>query len=96
MTMGEISDALHVPLSSATRMVDVLVEQGYAERLPDPHDRRVVRVAPTENGKQVYELFQQYFGERMYEFLGHFSAAERRQLLKLFAKTLTVLRQMNP
>ncbi len=95
LTMGEISDALRVPLSSATRMVDVLVEQGYAERLPDPQDRRVVRVAPTATGRQMYELFQQFFNERMYEFLTHFSPTERKQLLKLFAKAITVLREMN-
>lgn len=95
LTMGEISEALNVPLSTATRTIDALVEQGYAERLPDAHDRRVVRVTLSAEGKQVYALFNQFFGERMCEFLSHFTAAEREQLLQLFQKTAVVLKQMS-
>jgi DNA-binding MarR family transcriptional regulator len=95
LTMGEISEALNVPLSTATRMVDALVEQGYAERLPDPHDRRVVRVTLSAEGKQVYALFNQFFGERMCEFLAHFTPDERAQLLHLFQKAVAVLKQMH-
>ena len=95
LTMGEISEALGVPLSTATRMVYALVEQGYAERLPDTHDRRVVRVMLSAEGKQAYALFNQFFSERMCEFLSHFAAAEREQLLQLFHKTVVVLKQMH-
>ena len=95
LTMGEISEALNVPLSTATRMVDSLVEHGYAERLPDPQDRRIVRVTLTPGGKELYDSFNQFFGERMSEFLSHFDAEEREQLLALFSKTVTVLREMN-
>jgi len=41
--MGELSKALDVPLSTATRIADCGQER-YAERSPDPKDRRVVRV----------------------------------------------------
>lgn len=95
LTMGEISSALNVPLSTATRMVDALVENDYAVRLPDPQDRRIVRVAISANGRQVYELFNQFFSERMSEFLLHFTAQERAQLLKLFAKTVRVLKEIS-
>lgn len=95
LTMGEISEALNVPLSTATRMVDALVEQGYAERLPDPHDRRVVRVTLSAEGQQVLALFNQFFGERMCEFLAHFTPDEREQLLLLFHKTVIVLKHMD-
>ncbi len=44
VSMGELSRILNVPLSTATRIMDWLVKSGYAERLPDPQDRRVVRV----------------------------------------------------
>lgn len=95
LTMGEISEALNVPLSTATRMIDSLVEQGYAERMHDLHDRRVVRVTLSAEGKQVYALFNQFFGERMCEFLAHFAPDEREQLLMLFRKTVNVLRHMD-
>ncbi|MGA2821618.1 MAG: MarR family transcriptional regulator, partial [Anaerolineales bacterium] len=47
ITMGELSHELDVPLSTATRIMDWMVDNGYAQRLPDPEDRRVVRVALT-------------------------------------------------
>ena len=96
LTMGEIREVLSVPLSTATRMVDAMVENGYAERLPDPQDRRVVRVGLTTNGKQLYEMMNQFFGERMCEFLAHFTPAERKDLLRLFKKSVVVLRNLNP
>ena len=37
-TMGELSQALAMPLPTATRMVDWCVENGYAERLSDASD----------------------------------------------------------
>ena len=47
MAMGELSEALEVPANTATRMVDWLVTSGYAERVQDRVDRRVVRVLLT-------------------------------------------------
>ncbi|MBA7481769.1 hypothetical protein ES707_17245 [subsurface metagenome] len=41
LTMGELSNALSVPLSTTTRIVDWLVDNGYAQRLPDQEDRRI-------------------------------------------------------
>lgn len=94
LTMGEISETLNVPLSTATRMVDSLVDHKYAERLPDAQDRRIVRVTLTPDGRELFETFNQFFSERMCEFLTHFDPAEREQLLHLFGKTVIVLRQM--
>ena len=50
-TMGEISQSLSVPVSTATRMANWWVDNGYAQRLPDPDDRRVVRLSLTEKGE---------------------------------------------
>ena len=55
VSMGELSRMLDVPLSTATRIMDWLVKSGYAERLPDAQDRRVVRVGLTQNGRQIYQ-----------------------------------------
>src|SRR5512135_3760582 len=54
ITMGDLSRILGVPFSTATRMVDWLVDNGYVQRLADPDDRRVVRVELTEAGKELY------------------------------------------
>jgi DNA-binding MarR family transcriptional regulator len=43
-TVTEIAEAGQVPLSTASWIVNKLVEKGYLVRHPDPDDRRVVRL----------------------------------------------------
>jgi DNA-binding MarR family transcriptional regulator len=86
MTMGELSQALDVPLSTATRIVDQLVKHEYAERLPDPGDRRVVRVGLTTTGVQMYEGVQGFFEARVRQFLRYLEPDEQETLLRLLHK----------
>ena len=62
-TMGELSDALSVPLYTATRMVDPLVENGLADRLSDPDDRRVVRVTLTDDGLRLHKAMEAHLAQ---------------------------------
>ncbi len=94
MTMRELGAALGVPLSTATRMVDSLVEAGYAKRLPDPEDRRIVRVALTNSGKNLYATFNEFFNRRVEEFLRHFTSQERATMIALMQKGVEVLREI--
>lgn len=86
LTMGELSSALSVPLSTATRMVDWLVDNGYAQRLPDPDDRRIVRVALTDSGRRLHEAAESYIAQRVQQILSPLTAEERSTLLALFHK----------
>jgi DNA-binding MarR family transcriptional regulator len=94
MTMHELGAALCVPLSTATRMVDGLVETGYARRLPDPEDRRIVRVALTDSGKKLFATFNEFFNRRVEEFLRHFTIQERENMIALMQKGVEVLREI--
>jgi len=49
-TLGELADAERVRPPSMTRTVGCLVDEGLAERLPDPSDGRVTRIRPTAEG----------------------------------------------
>ena len=60
LTMGELSQSLSIPLYTATRMVDSLVDNGLAERNSDPDDRRIVRVALTRDGRRFYEAIESH------------------------------------
>jgi DNA-binding MarR family transcriptional regulator len=84
--MGELSKLLDVPLSTATRIIDGLVENGYAERVADPDDRRIVRVTLTEDGRELYGAMYNYVRGRIDEVLSLFSADERSQLCGLLQK----------
>jgi DNA-binding MarR family transcriptional regulator len=91
ITMGELSRDLNVPLSTATRTMDWLVENGYAQRLPDPQDRRIVRVGLTDAGREVYATVNQFFMERIEQILGQLTPGERETFISLFCKVLDAL-----
>lgn len=93
ISMGEIARALDVPVSSATRMVDWLVEAGYAARLPDPDDRRVVRIALTPAGQNVYEAAGNFMLERVEKLLKHFTEDEQKTLIALMKKMALALEE---
>ena len=95
MTMGDLSKALSVPFSKATRIVNGLVERGYVERLSDPGDRRVVLVTLTDAGKRLHKMIDIYTRKRVEELLGsRLTVEERMILLTLIHKVVSTLKQM--
>ncbi|MDD5126871.1 MAG: MarR family transcriptional regulator [Dehalococcoidales bacterium] len=93
VTMGEFSNALSVPLSTATRIADWLVNNGYFQRIPDDNDRRVVRVALTDTGKKLYQVIDRYIRQRMQQILSSLTAEERTMLLTLVSKVVSGLKE---
>ncbi len=91
ISMGELSKALEVPLSTATRIVDSLVESGFAERVPDPEDRRIVRVGLTKTGQDLYQAVQQFMRQRVEHLLRLFTSEERDQVIYLLRKAVNGL-----
>lgn len=85
-TMSELTSSLGIACSSATGVVDRLVERGLAERTRPADDRRTVNVALTKRGRQIHETYNEdriNLGRGMLEPL---EPAERRRLLALFRK----------
>jgi len=93
MTMGELTNTLSVPFSTTTRMVDWFVENGYAQRLPDPEDRRVVRVALTYSGRELYQSIERYMVQRFRQMLSPLTAEEQGVLLVLLEKMARAFRE---
>jgi DNA-binding MarR family transcriptional regulator len=93
VTMGELSQALDVPLSTATRIVDWLVKNAFAERLPDPDDRRIVRVALTETGQAMCRAGNEFIGKRVEQLLRPFTPEEREHLVLLLRKLVAALEE---
>jgi DNA-binding MarR family transcriptional regulator len=87
-TMGELSAELGIPLSSATRMADGLVRANFAERCADPGDRRVVRLCMTATGRQFVRTATGYIRQHIVDLLGHLTADEQAQLLRLMTKLI--------
>jgi DNA-binding MarR family transcriptional regulator len=93
LTMGELSHVLSVPLSTATRMVDWWVNNGYATRLSDPEDRRIVRVALTDSGRRLHEIVDLYIVQSVQKALSCLTAEEQDSLLTLIRKVAIGLKQ---
>lgn len=92
-TMGELSEDLNVPLSTATRIVDWLVMGKFVERIPDPADRRVVRVRMSEIGKRHFEASIDFIRQRLALLLTTFTIEEQTELVRLFGKLIDALEQ---
>ena len=93
MSMGELSHALSVPFSTATRMVDWFVDNGFAQRLSDPDDRRVVRVALTDGGRELYRSIERNIGQRSRHLLSPLTAEEQTMFFMLMDKVVKALRE---
>jgi DNA-binding MarR family transcriptional regulator len=86
LTMGEFSQKLAVPLSTATRMLDWWVDNEFAQRLNDPEDRRVVRVSLTDTGKRLHELIEKSLSESVQQCLNCLTPEEQIILVNLIRK----------
>ena len=90
-TMRELSRALSVPLSTATRMVSLWVDNGWARRLSDPDDRMIIRVALTDSGRRIHDIMEDFLGQHARMILACLTAEERIILLTLLGKVASTL-----
>lgn len=90
-TMSELSTALSVPFSTATRIVDGMVADGYIKRLHDPDDRRIVKVALTARGQQLHNLIEKSTGEHVQQILSCLKPEEQDRLFELIGKVMNAL-----
>lgn len=92
-TMGEMSAALGITLSAATRLVAWLVDNDYAIRLSDPDDRRIVRVNLTDRGWEVFKTLNDIIAHRAGLVLNQFTEEERILLILLLRKLTKNLKE---
>jgi DNA-binding MarR family transcriptional regulator len=91
--MGQLSQAISVPLYTATRMVDSLVENGLANRLSDPDDRRIVRVILTDNGLRFHEAMEACLAQDFHKIMACLTLEEQRILIALLHKLAASLKE---
>jgi DNA-binding MarR family transcriptional regulator len=92
-TMGQLSQAISVPLYTATRMIDTLVENGLADRLSDPDDRRIVRVTLTDKGLRLHETIEARLAQDFQGIMACLTPEEQRILIPLLHKVAASLKE---
>ena len=63
LTTGELGRAPSLPLSTTNRIAILWVDNGYAQRISDPDDRRIVRVALTDSDRLLYVTIENHMAE---------------------------------
>jgi DNA-binding MarR family transcriptional regulator len=86
ITMTDFSELAGVPLSTATRMVERLIDKGLAIRSRIEDDRRVVRVELSEEGKKLNQKFVEHRHAISKAMLSPLTHGEREIFIELMSK----------
>jgi DNA-binding MarR family transcriptional regulator len=86
LTMGELSSRLMVSNGNVTGLTDALVREGLVSRLPDPGDRRSLRIRLTPEGKRAFDAMTPTHEQWIDQMMGGLSRAEMAHLLELLGK----------
>jgi len=88
LSQAEIGRRLGLDRNDVNGILNRLGKSHFADREPDPADRRRNVVTLTEAGRRHLDELQQHADQVQDELLAGLSAAERRQLHALLAKLL--------
>jgi DNA-binding MarR family transcriptional regulator len=89
MTMHDVAKEQSCALSTATSLVDRLVQQGLAERRDDPNDRRVVRIVASERAQSCLALAHEGKHHLATDLLAPLTDTEVQKLVTLLTKITT-------
>lgn len=93
LPIRDLSQKTSLAKTSLTSMLDRMEDKGYLKRVPDPSDRRLIRIVLTEKAKAMRDRYQ-FVSNQMNEiFYQGFSIEERRHIDDLLAKLLKNLQE---
>jgi len=88
VTMSNLAQAMSVPMSTATGIVDRLVKKGLLKRYRSEEDRRVVTVSLTDNGVALIDDLKEYFHHLLDKVRSMLSEEEFETALKIMLKVI--------
>ena len=83
--MSRLAEALQVVPSSASRLCDRLEATGLLRRVPDPRDRREVRLLPTPAADRLLQELRERRQAALAEVLERMTPAGRAELVRALA-----------
>lgn len=83
--MTDLAHSLEVVPRAVTTLVDALEEQGRVRRVPDPANRRVIRIELTDTGRATLGDLRSARRDAVEDILAPLTAAQREQLGGLLA-----------
>jgi DNA-binding MarR family transcriptional regulator len=91
VSMSQICDALNIPMSTSTGIVDRMVKKGFLHRERSDIDRRVVVVAMTERGREVFRYFRDMLTGYLEQIESALTEEEKQLLYRIFTKIIAVI-----
>lgn len=88
MRSSALAETIYTDPSTASRYVTTLTNQGYAERTPDPSDRRAALVAATQAGRDKVAFIREQRNKRLRPLLEEWTDEEIDQFVKLGTRAL--------
>jgi DNA-binding MarR family transcriptional regulator len=86
LTMGELSSRLMVSNGNVTGLTDALVREGLVSRLPEPEDRRSLRIRLTAAGKRAFDAMTPTHEQWIDQMMAGLTRAEMAHLLELLGR----------
>ncbi|HBR80184.1 MAG: Transcriptional regulator, MarR family [Candidatus Uhrbacteria bacterium GW2011_GWE2_45_35] len=85
-TMSNITEELCITPSSATSLIDNLVEEGFLERFAEASDRRVVCLKITNKGQKILDEGREQMSNHLKEVLSHLNLEDQETIIKILEK----------
>ncbi|MCL5784895.1 MAG: MarR family transcriptional regulator [Patescibacteria group bacterium] len=93
ITTTQLSEFLHVSLSSTTQLVERLVKTGLVKRVDDTKDRRVIRLSITLEGSAEIKRFKEERRIHMKQVFSQIPAKDLKELLRIQKNLLSQLQE---
>ena len=93
LMMSEIGRRLDIRLSTATGIIDRLIEKKLVKRERNHGDRRVVRVSLTYKGRRINEAYQDQKKEIFGMILDVLDPREQNELIMILEKIAVAIKQ---
>lgn len=89
--MTEISRFMGVSTAAITGIVDRLVKYGYVARMPEPQDRRIIKIMLTSTGSSLAKKIIQQRRKTVMDIFGKVSESDRSEYLRILSRVHDIL-----
>ena len=93
LPVSELAASAGVAPPTATRMLDALVRDGIAERMPCAQDRRVVHIALTDDGRDAVDAAAERVGAGRARVRDQLSPAEQEEAAALLRRLAAIVEE---
>jgi DNA-binding MarR family transcriptional regulator len=92
-TIGDFAEHLTLSKSSATQLIERLVNGNLIDRVDDIHDRRIIRLKLTAKGKKEFEELTKKKMEKMKKILSHVPQKDIKELIRIHKELIENLQK---